>query len=312
MSPVTFHTPPNWPPCPPGWVPGADWRPDPLWGPAPAGWAFYRGPYGEPSAPPPGAWQPVATVGPPSVEMYPSPEVGEPSGRSRTWLYVTVAVVLAALMGAGVVIAAMRGTAEKANPDPISTTAPAVEPSPAPPSVDVSPEPVRSPAAEPTQATTEPAAVETSAPAPAETTTAAPLPPPSETPKPAEPEPDPIEQPWIDVDAYISGPAQLSALDGGPKGFKTYIGEWAGDVDDDGCVAEFGVYAMHPTGFAVGTAGWTNCGGGANVIWSSKSGQWEPLFVLQDLPTCYDLWDAGVPPNSGRLECYDGEGTYWW
>ena len=40
--PMTWHSPPNWPPPPVGWVPPAGWQPDPAWGAAPPGWEFYR------------------------------------------------------------------------------------------------------------------------------------------------------------------------------------------------------------------------------------------------------------------------------
>lgn len=38
---MRFNPPPNWPPAPPGWVPGSSWVPDPSWPPPPPGWQLW-------------------------------------------------------------------------------------------------------------------------------------------------------------------------------------------------------------------------------------------------------------------------------
>ncbi len=60
--PVTFHTPPAWPPMPDGFIPDAQWAPDPAWDPPPPNWVFYTQD-GATTEPPEGAWDP-ATLAP--------------------------------------------------------------------------------------------------------------------------------------------------------------------------------------------------------------------------------------------------------
>lgn len=58
MRPITFHTPPDWPQPPEGFLPPRTWRPDPSWPAPPAEWQFYRDGYGFPTPAPVECWQP--------------------------------------------------------------------------------------------------------------------------------------------------------------------------------------------------------------------------------------------------------------
>ncbi|WP_286171777.1 hypothetical protein [Mycobacterium sp. BK086] len=60
---MPFHSPPNWPKPPPGWVPGPDWTPDPSWPPPPPGWVFWTT-SAPPSAIPPSTLRPAAITPP--------------------------------------------------------------------------------------------------------------------------------------------------------------------------------------------------------------------------------------------------------
>lgn len=55
--PVQFHAPPGWPQTPPDFIPSEGWRPAEHWGAAPPSWVFYTE-SGQPTASPPGAWNP--------------------------------------------------------------------------------------------------------------------------------------------------------------------------------------------------------------------------------------------------------------
>lgn len=91
---VKFVTPPGWPSVVEGYIPPASWVPEPSWPAPPEGWAFYVDEAEAPTMPPLGAWQP------------PSPTAAAPAsaakGKSRTPLIVGAAVVVLALIGAGV------------------------------------------------------------------------------------------------------------------------------------------------------------------------------------------------------------------
>lgn len=227
------------------------------------------------------------------------------------WL---VAAVASALITALVMYFVMRPSdADEATP-PVAdasaaqTTAPSEAPSPTAVPTTPAPAEAPSPAVEPTTpvpATTEPAP---------EAVASDPVASPESA---AEEETSGVVEPvldlrWVDVGATISEPGQVGILAGGPPGFADYVASIAGQVDDWGCTNTVDVYAMHPKGFVIGGLGSTDCGGGANVVWSSQNGQWAPLFEMQDLLSCQELIDAGVPENSGQLECYDGDQVWWY
>lgn len=108
----------------------------------------------------------------------------------------------------------------------------------------------------------------------------------------------------------VHKPSDLDALDEVPEGFKAIAAEFL-TVDDE-CRPTVWIDAVHRSGWIAGAEGFEDCGGGADVIWSERSGVWESVFVLQDYPSCRDLSLAGVPENSGVIECWDQDREWNW
>lgn len=115
MSTTTFVVPPGWPAVPAGWCPPASWEPSPEWPAAPQGWVFYRGPYGEPAAPPANAWVPklpgvagVAVLAPQSPPAAPR-SAPKRSGANRVWLIGGAAVVVIVVVVAAVLLLGRSG-----------------------------------------------------------------------------------------------------------------------------------------------------------------------------------------------------------
>lgn len=72
------------------------------------------------------------------------------------------------------------------------------------------------------------------------------------------------------------------------------------------------IIAMHPAGFVYGADGYSNCGGGSQVIWSDQSGEWDIATATQDIFDCYELAALGLPEEVGALDCYaDGQAWYY-
>ena len=63
------------------------------------------------------------------------------------------------------------------------------------------------------------------------------------------------------------------------------------------------VTLQHPGGYVYGSE-FGDCGGGA-AVYGPKGGQWGVLVVMQAMPTCQELADAGVPAGLGIM-CGDG------
>lgn len=149
---------------------------------------------------------------------------------------------------------------------------------------------------------------------------AAPLPsdPPTPTPEPATSQdaacPE-LDGRWVTDETVIWEPEHLDELVDAPDGFAAFVEAQLG-VDDYGCTTQFTILGTHPEGFAVGTMEspeWDDgCGGGAWFIWSDQGGEWGELFMIQDILDCSDLADAEVPENSGLIECFADDQTWWW
>lgn len=119
-----------------------------------------------------------------------------------------------------------------------------------------------------------------------------------------------LDDRWIVLEYWLWQPEDLAAIEGTPEGFTDYAAASVGATDDYGCATVWSIAAMHPEGFVVGGEGYAECGG-ATSIWSDQSGHWQQLFVTQDMFGCNELAAAGVPENSGVIECY-ADGQTWW
>lgn len=123
---------------------------------------------------------------------------------------------------------------------------------------------------------------------------------------PQEPEPT-VAAGWMDMFETLHSPADAESLTGLPPGLKEFLKESLADLAGDGCQPEIVLSGVHAEGFALGSEGWSDCGGGAWIIWSNAGGQWGALLGMQDLLACSELMDAGVPRDAPDLECFDGD-----
>lgn len=125
--------------------------------------------------------------------------------------------------------------------------------------------------------------------------------------------PAPIFKPrWITSDTTLSTASDVRRLDDAPDGFREYLVSEVKAIEKSGCTPEILIYVMHPDGFAYGAGGSSDCGGGAVIIWSDQSGSWEQLLATQNVIDCRDLANAGVPTNTGVLECLSKGQTRFW
>lgn len=326
-SNVTFHSPPSWRTPPPPWTPPRDWRPDPQWGPPPAGWVFYTGPYGEPVAPPDGAWSPVQRSGQvpdaphtgvtTAPVTFPSPPaVGPPSrGISRVWVAVisVLATTLIIYLIMGPLAGLMRPQPESApqaapapSSDPVEATAPS-------PTFTVAPSETKN--STPAEIATSAAPAPTVEPTPDEptTTSTTDVVTPSPTPTSEPPVPELAGGEWVLTELELLTPDSARNLPGAPSGFANYAAGMLAADDGSGCTPALWIDAIHPQGFVYGSTGYSDCGGdGAVVIWADQEGAWSPLFATQDMFDCYELAGAGLPEDTGILECYADDNVWYY
>lgn len=109
---------------------------------------------------------------------------------------------------------------------------------------------------------------------------------------------------WQPLEVDVASAADVPALAGAPAGFADYVTARFGGPDADGCsLTHLSVISVHADGFVYGSeAG--DCGGGAS-LYSGGAGGWKLAVVMQGMPLCEQLTDAGVPAGLGIL-CGDG------
>ncbi len=150
---------------------------------------------------------------------------------------------------------------------------------------------------------------------------AEPTPAPAATPSPSptaqvEPTPSPTPSPspsadWVTLNATLQSPGEAWRLMEAPAGFRVMAAAIL-EVEDQGCWPEISVTAYHPDGYAFGTEGYSNCGGGAGYVWAAIGNYWVPIFATQDILACGDLRRAGMPQNTGVLDCINGDETEYY
>lgn len=184
-----------------------------------------------------------------------------------------------------------RPTSQPPAPAPTSTApttvSPTLPPSPAetPVSVPAEPQPSVSPSPSPTPVSTPSAPSVPPAPATAAS---------AEAPGSG----------WQPLEVDVAGADDVSVLAGAPAGFADYVTARFGGPDADGCsLTHLSVISVHADGFVYGSeAG--DCGGGA-ALYSGGADGWKLAVVMQGMPLCGQLSDAGVPAGLGIL-CGDG------
>lgn len=109
---------------------------------------------------------------------------------------------------------------------------------------------------------------------------------------------------WQPLEVDVAGAADVSVLAGAPAGFADYVTARFSGPDADGCsLTHLSVISVHADGFVYGSeAG--DCGGGA-ALYSGGADGWKLAVVMQGMPLCGQLSDAGVPVGLGIL-CGDG------
>lgn len=148
-------------------------------------------------------------------------------------------------------------------------------------------------------------------PAPSPTQTASPTPTPSPTPTSRPEEPSTAaaaeEQEWTELFAPVRAGDDIAALPGLPDGLASFLERRLVELGDDECPGEIVLQGVHPAGWAIGTTGWVDCGGGDREIWGRVGQRWVVAFGFQDLLSCRELMDAGIPRYVPGLECFDGD-----
>lgn len=109
---------------------------------------------------------------------------------------------------------------------------------------------------------------------------------------------------WVEAEDILSTAADVRHLSAAPAGFQAFAYGQVGKKDADGCAQQIEIQEMHPSGFVVGLAAYSNCEGAQPSIWGKRSGSWQVIATEGvDGYVCEQLMAARVPQNSFTIDC---------